>query len=179
MKDESKYTIGICCSGNTCRSPITGIWLEQFLNDRGSKNKAIIWTAGIDVPFNEIGVKKVEHIPLIIAKEMNLNKDLYDKLSNHTVKRLSDQNLKTDLLVWITAPDKTSKIDPGQKENRFQLILNKSKSLNATLMIIPENDDAWEARENNESESIVKKKYKNQALRLIEWAKILKNIVNK
>lgn len=170
--------IGICCSGNTCRSPITAIWLEKFHRDLYPNSNLTIWTAGIVVTKDKVN-SPMEDDPLEVAKEMKLDMDLYEKLSKHKSQSVWTMNKQADLIVWISAPNKILQKDSPFNVTRLQRMKELATKLESTLFIIPEKDDAWEAKNTKAPIDEVKQKYYEQAERLIEWSKMLNTMIMK
>lgn len=138
-------TIGICCTGNSCRSPIMAIWLENLILQ--SKHNTHLWTAGVKVNENHYKEKfGTEKFAKETAKIMQLNNALLEKLEAHTIKKLNDINKQTDLIFWITELHMTSKIDDPFSETRFERMKEMAKRLGSTLIIIPEKDFAYAAK---------------------------------
>jgi protein-tyrosine-phosphatase len=161
--------IGICCSGNTCRSPITAIWLEKLLRNSWPGSDIKIWTAGIDVSETQ-KVQTAEPFALEAAKEMNLEDDLYGKLENHKSQSIWNLNYPTDLLVWISSPKKINDMVLFNGISRLEKMIRLANTFNAKLFLIPEEDNAWKVRENP---ILGPKAYFEQAEKLKEWSEVI------
>lgn len=166
--NTSHYTIGIVCSGNTCRSPITGAWLRQLLDHKNFRSDVTVWTAGLNLR----GRNTVHEEPLIIAQQMGMSEQPLTALREHRARDLAAENQKTDLLVWITDPDKINVVDDPYP-SRSQRIQSAAKRLGATVLVIPEPDHAWEAKDRGEPENEVMELYRDQAIKLREWVWII------
>jgi len=167
-----EFTVGIVCSGNTCRSPIAAAWLRHLLDGDPSR-PAQIWTAGLKVEENE---KKVEQEPLLVALDMGMSPMLIRDLEKHEAREVSSEFRSTDLLVWITDPDKLGSSDDGDS-TRIERMRDKAKALGAFLLVVPEADHAWEAKQRGESASKVMEAYRDQANSLRRWAWRLHSLI--
>jgi hypothetical protein len=162
------YTVGIVCSGNTCRSPVTEAWLRQILAAKTTNLKCNIWSAGL-----MLGKERTVHEqPRSIAREMGLSAELLDSLRRHEARDLKKVVKRTDLLVWITDPAKINSKD-GNELSRAERMRVKAKLLGATLLVIPEADLPWEAKEHHAPDNEVLELYRDQAISLQKWASII------
>ena len=170
MARQPLYTVGFVCSGNTCRSPIAAAWVRHELLTTGQEQHVKLWTAGLRVESEDIGVKGAESEALVAAAKMNLNPVVLRALLRHRVDDLSRVSIKSDLLVWITDPSKISQIDEEKQLTRAAEVKECAVRLNATLLVVPEQDAAWQAKEDNAPLTEVSELYEAQAVSLRRWS---------
>jgi Low molecular weight phosphotyrosine protein phosphatase len=167
------YTFGIVCSGNTCRSPIAAAWLRQVMAMRPPTQVVQIWTAGMAIERQtDIGTKPIEPEPLLVAEYMGLPDSEFESLRQHRVRDLRSEERLTDLLAWITDPSKLF-IKTNDGLTRAEYMRQRAKALDATLLVIPEADHAWQAKKDGAPEKEVLAQYRKQAESLRQWSLIL------
>ena len=171
MTNDKLYTIGIVCSGNTCRSPVTAAWLKRAISASPRPDIVRVWTAGMRVKRKDVGKKKVEESALEVARELGLSKGDLREMRKHRVRDLDEETSRTDLLVWISDPNKLSAIDRSSNgKTRSAEMKEKADKLGATLLVIPEADAAWEAKEAKAPPDEVRAAYYQQAQSLRRWS---------
>ncbi len=169
----TKKKIGICCTGNTCRSPVTAIWLNHFAIEKNIDVE--IWTAGTHVKEADIVNRKgVEEEAINSAIIMGLDKELVDKLKKHVVSDIWSNTNEADLLIWIT------NIKNKKHEITKTLMTDLTNKLGCGLKIINEKDKAWKAKKEylkNDGSSPEKYKsaYLKQGERLKQWSEKIIN----
>jgi protein-tyrosine-phosphatase len=166
------YTIGIVCSGNTCRSPVTAAWLQEAINQLGNDKNVTVWTAGMRVEKNDVANSSVEDYVLCVADEMKMSELQINRLREHRVRDLHEETNPTDLLVWITDPNKLMDKVEGD-ETRAAFMKKRATDLGAILLVVPEADNAWEAKENKKPRDEVLRLYYEQANKLKEWSLVI------
>ncbi len=143
-----------------------GVWVRE-LAGRAQVNSAMqVWTAGMC-----IGDKDVDKKVPPIAQEMGLSKQLVDELKKHEAHDLTEEHRNTDLLVWITDPDRANEIENGV--SLAERMRGEAKRLGAVLLIIPEPDRPWEAMDRGAPDEEVEQLYREQAVSLRNWASII------
>jgi hypothetical protein len=146
-------------------------WLGQILE--AQRASVMIWTAGVDV--SDVGAD-ITPTALEAARVMNLNATKILALERHRAARLQDQTTSTNFMVWLT--DKNKMTMPVANETRLRVLQKTAARLGATLMIIPEADDAFEvAQKNPGAKEKIAAAYLEQALRLRGWAEIVATVV--
>lgn len=178
---SNPFTIGIVCSGNTCRSPIARAWLRHLLARENLTSRVQIWTAGLRLTPGES--PEVPDQAQTVGKEFGLSEPIRNELQVHRRGALADEHTKTQLLVWIKDAGKVNERDEDDGPTRAEILRQKADELGATLLVIPEPDDAFEIREeykgkNPESTKVVAA-YRTQSIAILRWMDIVWRFVPK
>jgi protein-tyrosine-phosphatase len=167
------FTIGVVCTGNTCRSPVTAAWIRHFLIAERLSAKATLWTAGLCPGQSSV----VGEEALEIAKEMGLSDEPLNTLTTHRATPLTCESRPTSLLVWISDPERINDTY-DDKTSRAGYMMATALKLGAALMVIPEADEAWSVKQSSTASDAEKlQAYRAQAQSLYAWAKTIARFV--
>lgn len=171
MPDNTrKLTIGILCSGNTCRSPVLSAWIKHIVKDDSTLT---IWTAGMNMNDEEVNLAVFDDA-LIAANEMEMRGDLILELKKHRSRKVEFITEPANLIIWITEFEKFKAKKENSEDLRIDFIKKILLKKQADLIIIPEKDVAWEIRNNkNSNDQEIREAYKVQSEKLKQWAEII------
>ncbi len=169
---KSRFVVGIVCTGNTCRSPITAGWLQHFLDRAPVGREVTVWTAGLSLGRSV----KVTAESMRIAIEQGLSAPQIAGLKRHRARPLATERRRTDLLVWLTDPKQLQELDDGP-QTRAERMRKKAKAAGATLLLIPESDEPWYAKSKGRPPAEIARLYRKQARSLSSWAKVVHSLI--
>jgi len=166
--------VGVVCSGNTCRSPVAGAWLRQILASEGLTSVEV-WTAGVDVE----GKPEVPEEAQQVAPEIGMSEMAIEMLRVHQVSSVDKEDRKTDLIVWITNPEKVGYVDHWRetKETRAEWMVKRAEDLESLLLVMRERDQGFDAKARAASPEETRAAYRQQGINLGKQMKMISRFI--
>jgi hypothetical protein len=121
------------------------------------------------------GDSKVPEEAREVAPEIGMSEKAIEMLQRHRARIVDKEKTKTDLIVWITNPEKVGYVDHWRepKETRAEWMVKKAEDLESVLLVLRERDQGYEAKARDASREEVLAAYRQQGINLGKHMKMV------